>query len=73
MANDKRSEQKVEHFVILAGVLQGDTLDPYLFIICRDYVLITFVDKIKENGSILTKEAEGSPLKQLPTMTTTMI
>ena len=30
-----------EYFDIVAGVLQGDTLDPYLFIICLDYVLRT--------------------------------
>ena len=30
-----------EYFDIVAGVLQGDTLAPYLFIICLDYVLRT--------------------------------
>ena len=39
-----------------AGVLQGDTLAPYLFIICLDYVLRTSIDKIRENGFELTKE-----------------
>ena len=29
-----------EYFGIVAGVLQGDTLAPYLFIICPDYVNI---------------------------------
>ena len=37
------------------GVLQGDTLAPYLFIICLDYVLRTSIDKIRENGFELTK------------------
>ena len=45
-----------EYFDIVAGVLQGDTLDPHLFIICLDYVLRTSIDKIKENGFELTKE-----------------
>ena len=40
----------------LTGVLQGDTLAPYLFIICLDYVLRTLIDKIKENGFELTKK-----------------
>ena len=39
-----------EYFDIVAGVLQGDTLAPYLFIICLDYVLRTSIDKIRENG-----------------------
>ena len=30
---------KTEDFVIVAGVLQGDTLSPYLFIILLDYTL----------------------------------
>ena len=44
------------HFDIVAGVLQGDTLAQYLFIICLDYVLRTFIDKLKETGFKLTKE-----------------
>ena len=36
-----------DFFNIVAGVLQGDTLVPYLFIICLDYVLRTSIDKIK--------------------------
>ena len=46
-----------EYFDIVAGVLQGDTLAPYLFIICLDYVLRTSIDKIKENGFELTKKS----------------
>ena len=45
-----------EYFDIVAGVLQGDTLVPYLFIICLDYVLWTSIDKIRENGFELTKK-----------------
>ena len=45
-----------DNFDIVAGVLQGDTLAPYLFIICLDYVLRTSIDKMKENGFKLTKE-----------------
>ena len=40
---------------ILAGVLQGDTLAPFIFIICLDYVLCTSVDKIEHLGLTLTK------------------
>ena len=45
-----------DYFDIVAGVLQGDTLAPYLFIICLYYVLRTLIDKIKENSFELTKE-----------------
>ena len=45
-----------DYFNIVAGVLQGDTLAPYLFIICLNYMLRTSTDKMKENGFKLTKE-----------------
>ena len=45
-----------EYFDIVAGILQGDTLAPYLFIICLDYGLRTSIDKIGENGFKLTKK-----------------
>ena len=45
-----------DYFNIVACVLQGDTLAPYLFIICLDYVLRTSIDKIKEKSFKLTKE-----------------
>ena len=45
-----------EYFDIVAGVLQGDTLAPYLFIICLDFELRTSIDKIRENGFELTKK-----------------
>ena len=46
----------IEYFDIVAGVQQGDTLAPYLFIICLHYVLRTSIDKIRENGFELTKK-----------------
>ena len=42
--------------MIVTGVLQGDTLAPYLLIICLDYVLRASIDKIRENGFKLTKK-----------------
>ena len=44
------------YFDIVAGVLQEDTLAPYLFIICLDYVLRMSIDLMKENGFKLVKE-----------------
>ena len=46
-----------EYFNIVAGVLLGDMLAPYFFIICLDYVLRTLIDKIRENGFELTKKS----------------
>ena len=45
-----------EYFDIVAGVLQGNTPAPYLFINCLDYVLTTSIDKIRENSFELTKK-----------------
>ena len=45
-----------EYFDIVARVLQGDTLAPYLFIICLDYVFRTSIDKIREDGFEQTKK-----------------
>ena len=45
-----------DYFDIVAGVLQGDTSAPYLFIIFIDDVLRTSIDRMKENGFKLTKE-----------------
>ena len=46
----------IDYFDIVEGVLQGDTLAPYLFIICIDYVLRTSIDTMKDNGFKLAKE-----------------
>ena len=45
-----------DFFNISAGVLQGDTLAPYIFIICLDYVLRKALDKNNELGFTLTKQ-----------------
>ena len=45
-----------DYFDIVAGVLQGDTSIPYLFIICLDYVPRTYIDLMLENGFKLEKE-----------------
>ena len=41
-------EGDTEFFDILAGVLQGNTLAPFLFAICLDYVLRISVDKCND-------------------------
>ena len=48
-----------EPFKIQAGVQQGDTLAPYLFIICLDYAMRTSVDRMKNLGFTL-KPAKSS-------------
>ena len=53
-----------DYFDIGAGVLQGDTLAPYLFIICLDYVLRTPIDLMKENSFKLAKERSRRYLAQ---------
>ena len=55
-----------EYFDIVAGVLQGDTLAPYLFIICLDYILRTSIDKIRENGfELMKKRSRRYPAKAI--------
>ena len=51
----------------IADVLRGDTLAPYLFIICLDNVLRKSIDKMKDNGFKLTKERS----RRYPAHTTT--
>ena len=55
-----------EYFDIVTGVLQGDTLALYLFIICLDYVLRTSIDKIRENGfELMKKSSRRYPAKTI--------
>ena len=55
-----------DYFDIVAGVLHGDTLTPYLFIISLDYMLRTSLDKTKEKGFKLRKErSRRYPIKTI--------
>ena len=48
-------DRDTDFFDIVAGVLQGDMLAPYMFIICLDYALQISIDLKKENGFTLVK------------------
>ena len=52
----RSSDGDTDYFDIAVGVRQGDTSALYLFIICQDYVLRTFIDKIKNNGFKMAKK-----------------
>ena len=58
-----------DYFDIVAGVLQGDTLAPYLFIICQDYMFRMSIDKMKDNSFKLAKERSRRYLTQTSTDT----
>ena len=58
-------DRDTDYFDIVAGVLQGDTLAPYPFIICLDYMLRTSIDLMKENSFKLAKERS----RRYPTQT----
>ena len=45
-----------DFFDIVTGILQGDALAPYLFLVCLDYIQGTSIDLIKENGFTLKKK-----------------
>ena len=56
-----------EYFDIVAGVLQGDMLAPYLFITCLDNMFRTSIDKIRENGFEQTKKRSRRYLAKIIT------
>ena len=61
----------INYLDIVTGVIQGDTLAPYLFIIVLDYVLGKTIDLLKENGFKLAKERSRIyPHKLFRTQTT---
>ena len=49
-------DRNMDYFYFVADVLQGDTLAPYLLIICEAYAFKTFINLMKENCFNLTKE-----------------
>ena len=54
------------YFEIITGVLQGDTLAPFLFIICLDYILKTSLDNNRELGFTLTeRKSRRYPAEQI--------
>ena len=53
-----------DFFDIITGVLQGDILVPYPFIICLDYLLWKLIDLMKENGFMLKKVRSWQYLAQ---------
>ena len=54
-AKVRSSEGDTDLLDIIAGVLQGDTLTSYLFIIFLDYILQKSIDQMKENVFKLKK------------------
>ena len=55
-----------DFFNVVAGVLQGDTLAPFLFILTIDYVLRTSVDKLNNFGFTLEKaKSRRYPAKKI--------
>ena len=61
-----------DFFDVVAGVLQGDTLALYSFIICPDYVLQTSIDIMKEDSFTLKKKQEANDIQHKLLRTETM-
>ena len=51
-----KANSDTNFFDTVAGVLPGNTLAPYLFIIGQDYVLRTSIELIEDNGFTLLKQ-----------------
>ncbi len=45
-------DDDTDYFNIVAGVLQGDTLAPYLFIICLDYEVLLRQHDLRHHGTV---------------------
>ena len=62
-----------DYFNIVAGALQRDTLAPYLFIICLDYILRMSIDIMIDNSFKLAKERSERYSAQTITHKTTLM
>ena len=60
-------EGLTEAFKILAGVLQGDTLAPYLFIIVVDYIMRTAMGNLEEpvGSTVRPRQSRRHPAEKL--------
>ena len=54
-----------DFFHIVAGVLQGYTLAPFLYIFCQDYIQQMSTDLMKENGFTLKKMRRKQDLTEI--------
>ena len=61
----RSSDGDTEYFDIVTGVLQGNMLAPYLFIICLLYGLRTSIDKIREGFELTKKRSIRYPAKTI--------
>ena len=58
-------DSDTDFFDIIAGVLYGNTLAPYLFIICLDYTKKATKDLILENSLAFKKKRENAQMISL--------
>ena len=63
MAKVITADGLTEVFEILAGVLQGDTLAPYLFVIVIDYIMTVAIDDLDEDIGFTIKPARSRRVK----------
>ena len=64
--NFRSTNGDTDYFNIVAGVLQEETLAPYLLIICQNNMLRASIDLMKENDFMLAKErSRGNPTQTI--------
>ena len=59
------SHEYADLFNIVAGVLQGNILVPYLFINCQDYELLTSIEQVKNSLTLNEIKSKWYPIKTL--------